>query len=74
MTLDAFFKVFKESLEIQNQRFDELITRMGVIDQRDKDQDWCFQEQDQRFEHREQPFQRRDETSVEMKEDLGRNC
>ena len=74
ITLDAFFKVFKESLEIQNQRFDELTTRMDVIDQRYKDQDRRFQEQDQRFEHREQLFQRRDEKSVEMKEDLRRNC
>ena len=74
ITLDAFFKVFKESLEIQNQRFDELITRMDVIDQRYKDQDRRFQEQDQHFEHREQPFQRRDENSVEIKEDFGRNC
>ena len=85
ITLDAFFKTFKESTEKQdqrfkeqdlkmNQRFNELITRMDVIDQRYKDQDRCFQEQDQRFEHLEQPFQRREETSVEMKEDLGRNC
>ena len=73
ITLDAFFKVFKESFEIQNQRFDELIIRMDVIDQRYKDQDWRFQEQDKRFGHREQPFQRRDEKSVEMK-DLPRNC
>ena len=74
VTLDAFFKVFKESLEIQNQRFekleqrfDELTEKMDVIDQR-------YKVQDQRFEHREQPFQRRDETSVEMKEDFRSNC
>ena len=66
ITLDAFIKVFKESLEIQNQRFDKFITRMDVIDQRYKDQDRRFQEQDQRFEHREQQ-------SIEMT-DLGRNC
>ena len=72
ITLDAFFKVFKESLKIQNQRFYELTERMDVIDQRCKHQDRCFQEQDQRFEHREQLFQRRDEKSVEMK-DLPRN-
>ena len=34
ITLDAFFKVFKESLEIQNQRFGELIKIMDVIDKR----------------------------------------
>ena len=74
ITLVVLFKVFKESLEIQNQRFGELITRMDVIDKRYKDQDRRFQEQDQRFEHREQPFQRRVDKSVEMKEDLQRNC
>ena len=74
ITLDAFFKVFKESLEIQNQRFGELIEKMDVIDKWYKDQDRHFQEQDQRFEPREQLFQRQDEKSVEMKEDLGRNC
>ena len=73
ITLDTFFKVFKESLEIQNRRFDELIEKIDAIDKRYKDQDRCFKEQDQRFEPREQPFQRWDEKSVEMK-DLGRNC
>ena len=74
ITLDAFFKVFKESLEIQNQHFGELTETMDAIDQRYNEQDRRFQEQDQRFEQREQSFQRRDEKSVEMKEDIGRNC
>ena len=67
ITLDAFFKAFKDGTEIQNQRFGELIEKMDVMDKRYKDQDWRFQEQDQRFEPREQLFQRRDEKSVEMK-------
>ena len=58
-------KVFKESLEIQNQRFSELIEKMDVMGKRYKDHDRRFQQQDQRFEPREK--------SVEMKEDLGRN-
>jgi len=37
LTLDAFFKVFKESMDKLNQRFDELILRMDVIDERYKD-------------------------------------
>ena len=67
ITLGAFFNVFKESLEIQNQHFGELTEKMDAIDKR-------YKYQDQRFEPREQFFQRRDETSVEMKEDLGLNC
>ena len=39
ITLDAFFKAFKESLEIQNQRFGELTETMDVIDRRFKEQD-----------------------------------
>ena len=74
ITLDAFFKVFKESLQIQNQRFGELTEKKDATGKRYIDQDQRFQEQDQRFEHREQPFQRRDEKSVEMKENFGRNC
>ena len=50
ISLDAFFKVFKESMEKKDleldQRFDELITRMDAIDQRFKNQDRCFQKQD----------------------------
>ena len=38
ITLDPFFKVFKESLGIQNRLFGELTERMDVIDQRCKDQ------------------------------------
>ena len=32
ITMDAFFKVFEESLEIQNQRFGELIEKIDVTD------------------------------------------
>ena len=74
ITLDTFFKVSKESLQIQNKRFGELTEKKDATGKRHKDQDQRFQEQDQRFEPREQLFQRRDEESVEMKEDLGRNC
>ena len=42
ITQEAFFKLLKESLEIQNQRFDELITKMDVIDKR-YNQDRRFQ-------------------------------
>ena len=60
ITLDAFFKVFKESMDKLNQhfdeqdlklnqRFDELILRMDAIDTRYKDQDRRFQKQDQLF-------------------------
>ena len=74
ITLDAFFEVLEESLEIQNQVFGELIEKIDVIDKRPKDQDRRFQERDQRLEPREQLFQRRDDKSVEMKQDLRRNC
>ena len=47
---------------------------MDVIDKRWKDQDQRFQKQDRCFENLEQPFQKRDEKSIEMKEDLRRNC
>ena len=74
ITLDTFFKVSKESLQIQNKRFGELTEKKDATGKRHKDQDQRFQEQDQRFEPREQLFQRRDEKSVEIEEDFGRNC